>query len=390
MIKAIDKALDEMLFYDIIEPVEGPVDWISQLVLVPKKKPNEVRLTTDMSQANKAIRRVPFVATTLSEIAYDMQGAKVVSEADFRKAFYQFLLADEKSRDITIFETHRGLYRFKRLPMGANVSMELMQQAIRTHVIRGLRGVRAIADNLIIWGKDRREHDENLRALLERLRCLGMTIGLDSVQKMGKEELNFFGLKVSAAGIAIGDEKADALLNAARPGTPSELRSFLGLAVYCMIPNLATLAEPLWELLKDGARFEWEQKHDTAMLSIKTAFRREGFAFFDTKLSTEVTVDASPVGLGTVLAQYDPTNPKPKKVVTCASRRLNEVERRYSQIEKEALAVVWACEKLHLYLFGREFVMVTDNRAVELIFRNPKRDPPLRIKRWVLRLVGYP
>ena len=101
-----------------------------------------------------------------------------------------------------------------------------MQQARRTYVIRGLKGIQAIAYNLIIWGKDRRKHDENLRALLERLNNLGMTIGLDSVQKMGKEELKFFGLKVSVAGIAIGDQKADALHNAARPGTPSELRSF--------------------------------------------------------------------------------------------------------------------------------------------------------------------
>ena len=128
--------------------------------------------------------------------------------------------------------------------MGANVSMELMQQAIRTHVTQGLRGVRGIADNLIIWGKDRREHDQNLRALLERLRNLGMTIGPDSVEKFRKEEISFFGLKVSASGIAIGDEKADALLNAGKPGTASELRRFLGLAVYCMIPNLATLADP--------------------------------------------------------------------------------------------------------------------------------------------------
>ena len=76
-------------------------------------------------------------------------------------------------------------------------------------------------------------------------------------------------------------------------------------------------------------------------------------------------------------------------MIACASRRLTDVEKRYSQVEKEALAVVWACEKLHFYLFGREFVLITDNRAVELIFGNPKREQPLRIKRWVLRLAGY-
>lgn len=387
--KAIDKEIDRMLLHEIIEPVEGPVEWLSQLVVVPKKNPGEVRLTTDMSGANKAIRRLNFVAPTLKEIAYDMRGAAIMSELDLRQAFYQFLLADEESRNITAFETHRGIFRFKRLPMGANVSMEIMQMAIRTHVLQGLKGTRGIADNLIVWGKDRQEHDENLRRLLLRLRELGMTVGMDSARQLGKEELSFFGLKVSKEGIAIGQEKADALLNAAKPGTASELRSFLGLAVYCTIPNLATLAEPLWELLKNEVRFEWQPKHDQAMQAIKQAFKRDAFAFFDKDWLTELTVDASPVGLGVVLAQINPQNPKIRRIVTCASRRLTQVERRYSQVEKEALAVVWACEKLHLYIFGREFKLVTDNRAVELIFRNPRSDPPLRIKRWVLRLMGY-
>ena len=58
-------------------------------------------------------------------------------------------------------------------------------------------------------------------------------------------------------------------------------------------------------------------------------------------------------------------------------------------MEKEALAVVWACEKLHLYLYGRRFILFTDNRAIQLIFSNPKSNPPLRIKRWALRLMSY-
>lgn len=112
-------------------------------------------------------------------------------------------------------------------------------------------------------------------------------------------------------------------------------------------------------------------------------------SYFNTEWTTELTVDASPVGLGAVLAQIDPNNPKNRRVVTFASRMLSEVERRYSQVEKEALAAVWGCERLYLYLCGRSFRLVTDNRAVELIFKNPKSDPPLRIKRWALRLMGF-
>ena len=90
-----------------------------------------------------------------------------------------------------------------------------------------------------------------------------------------------------------------------------------------------------------------------------------------------MTVDASPVGFTAVLAQLDPSNEKVRNIITYVSRLLSEVERRYSQVEKEAFAVVWACERLHLYLVGRKFRLVTDNRGVILIFRNPKSNPPL-------------
>jgi hypothetical protein len=89
-------------------------------------------------------------------------------------------------------------------------------------------------------------------------------------------------------------------------------------------------------------------------------------------LKTELTVDASPVGLGAVLAQYDPKNPSEKKIITYVSRTLSDVEQRYSQIEKEALAVVWACERLHLYLYASKFEIVTDNRKIKGKFNTSK------------------
>jgi hypothetical protein len=102
-----------------------------------------------------------------------------------------------------------------------------------------------------------------------------------------------------------------------------------------------------------------------------------------------VVCDASPVGLGAVLSQSNPDNNKQNNVIMYLSRLLTEVEKRYSQVEKEALAIVWACERLFLYLFGKEFVLITDNRAVELIFNNPNSNPPLRIRRMALRLMDF-
>ncbi|CAC5409522.1 unnamed protein product [Mytilus coruscus] len=93
--------------------------------------------------------------------------------------------------------------------------------------------------------------------------------------------------------------------------------------------------------------------------------------------------NASPVGLGAILSQKQSDgNFRP---VTFASRTLTDVEQRYSQTEREALAVVWGCERFHLYLYGKEFILVTDHKPLEVIY-SPKSKPPARIERWAMRL----
>ena len=90
-----------------------------------------------------------------------------------------------------------------------------------------------------------------------------------------------------------------------------------------------------------------------------------------------------------MMSQIDLQDPEVKKIVLFASRGLTPIERKYSQVEREALAVVWACERLKLYLIGKEFDLITNNKAVELIFGNPKSKPCARLERWGLRLILF-
>jgi hypothetical protein len=182
-----------------------------------------------------------------------------------------------------------------------------------------------------------------------------------------------------------------ALLSAGTPVDAKEVRGFLGLAIYCAshIPELAILAAPLWELTHEGVKFEWTIRHETALSSIKKALITESLSYFKKSWATELTVDASPVGLAAVLAQVDPEDPKSHDIVTYISRKLTDIESRMAHVEKEGLSVVWACERLYLYLLGKRFTLITDNRAIELIYMNPQSDPPLRIKRWALRLMRF-
>ncbi len=106
---------------------------------------------------------------------------------------------------------------------------------------------------------------------------------------------------------------------------------------------------------------------------------------------SELNVDVIPIGFGAVLTQKSP-NPnglEEVRIVAYASRALTDVEKRYTQTEKEALAIVWGCEKCHSYLYASTFNLITGHKALELIFRNPRSKPPVRIERWVLRLQQY-
>ena len=111
-------------------------------------------------------------------------------------------------------------------------------------------------------------------------------------------------------------------------------------------------------------------------------------AYFDKEKHTELTTDASPWGLSAILSQRTPGQ-EDRRIVAYVSRSLTPVEQRYSQTEREALAIVWAVERLHMYLYGGHFTLHTDCKPVELILNNAKSRPPARIERWNLRLQEY-
>lgn len=214
-----------------------------------------------------------------------------------------------------------------------------------------------------------------------------MTLNSEKCQ-FNMSKLIFMGILLSEKGIGPTEERVRAVREAREPKTSSEVRSFLGLVGYSsrFIPQFATLSEPLRRLTKKGTCFEFgpEQRQSFKVLKEELA-RASTLAYFDKCAPTKVIVDVSPVGLGAVLVQIQ----KGETVPICyVSRCLTDCERRYSQTEKEALALVWACERLHAYIYGREFELVTDHKPLEAIY-SPRSKPCARIERWVLRLQPY-
>ena len=184
------------------------------------------------------------------------------------------------------------------------------------------------------------------------------------------------------------EDKVKAIVDAREPQSASEVRSFLGLANYNarFIPDFATVAEPLRRLTKKGVHFKFGEEQKNAFNELKRKLSSaETLGYFDKDAKTLIIADASPVGLGAILIQEQQGR---KRVISYAKKSLSAVERRYSQTEKEALAVVWACERFHVYLYGIEFELYTDHKPLETIYSSRSK-PCARIERWILRLQPY-
>ena len=180
--------LEQLENSDIIErvPESQPTPWVSPVVVVPKKD-GGVRLCVDMRQANSAINRVRHPIPTVDDIRLELNGAKWFSKLDLSQAYHQLEL-EENSRYITTFTTHEGLFRYKRLNYGTNAAAEIFQFTLQQQ-LRGLHGVRNIADDIIVYGKTREDHDANLEKCLQRLSDKGLRLNQSKCTFL-KEEQN--------------------------------------------------------------------------------------------------------------------------------------------------------------------------------------------------------
>ena len=377
--------LDELLGLDIIERVEGPTHWLSPIVTVPKDN-EDIRLCVDMRQANRAIIRERHPIPTVKELLYNLNGAKVFSKIDLKMGFHQMEL-DEASRDITTFVTPFGLFRYKRLMFGIASAPEVYQHQLQK-VISGLTGCQNYADDIIVYGRDRREHDARLSALFERLRNVGLTVNPTKCE-FSVSKISYVGYEISAEGVSVGENKVKSIVETRIPKDVTELRSFLGLVNFVgrFVPDLSTVSEPLMRLTRKGEKFVWGKAQKVAFDRVKKLMSDcKTLAFFDPNASTTVTADASPYGLGAVLSQRQGGV---ERVIAYGHRSLTDVERRYSQTEREALALVWCCEHFYIYLMGVKFTLVTDHKPLQFIYNRSNSKPPPRIERWVLRLQAF-
>ena len=388
--QVVESELERLLDVDHIErpPPNEPTPWIAPTMVVKKPDQSGIRLCSDARQVNRAIQRERHPMLTLDDIRYRLNGMLFMSKLDLNKAYNQVEL-DEESRYLTTFTTHVGLFRYKRLFFGLNSAAETFQNILAT-ILRDIPLQLNQQDDILTFGRNVQEHDQILYRVLRRLDEHGATLCLSKC-RFRQTSIVFNGMLFDTRGIAPLPSRVQALQDAAPPRSPSEVRSLIGAINYsaAFIQDAATLLVPLKELVSGNTPWQWTSRHQDVLEKVKEALIGAALGHFSVEWETEVVVDASPTGLGAVLRQHDPADSSQRRVISYKSRTLTGTELRYSQLEREALAIVWGCEKHHLYVFGHRFVVISDNKAVVAIFSNPTSKPTPRIERLLHRMTPY-
>ncbi len=379
----VTQELERMEAIGVISKVDVPTPWCAGIVPVPKKS-GAVRICVDLKPLNQSVLRevhpIPRVDDTLAQLT----GAKRFSKLDANSGFWQIPLSPA-SRLLTTFIAPSGRYCFNKPPFGISSAPELFQKRMSA-ILAGLDGIVCQMDDVLVHGSNQAEHDARLLAALERIESAGVTLNPEKCE-FGKDTVKFLGHVIDSSGIHADPDKTSAIQEMEQPRTIPELRRLLGMVNQLgkFTPNLAHLTQPLRALLGKNTPWVWGPSQSDALLQVKTELSKPvTLALYDPAAQTKVSADASSYGLGAVLLQRVDATWKP---VAYASRSLSETEQRYAQIEKEALAITWACEKFAVYLIGKSFSVETDHKPlVPLLGTKHLHSLPPRILRFRLRL----
>lgn len=359
-------------------------------IVAVKKKDGRIRITGDYSTGlNRALNDYHYPLPTPETIFASLAGMDTFSTLDLANAFLQVELTEDAKLHMAI-NTHLGLYQVNRMQPGVKTAPGQFQE-LMDKVLAGT-GAMAYLDDVIVPGKGPEDHQQRLFLVLKKLEDAGLTLRLDKCM-FGQPEIRFLGKIIDAKGQRADPEKLRVIRELPKPENISQLRSFLGAINWYggFIPNLQNLRGPLDNMLRKGEKFVWTNERDKAFIQLKQALHANlALAHYDPSKPLVVAADASAYGIGaTLLQRLDDGALRP---ILHAATSFNDAERNYPQVEREALALVYAVKKFRKYIYGRRFELHTDHKPLLAIFGS-KNGIPIHtancLRRYALTLLGY-
>ena len=211
---------------------------------------------------------------------------------------------------------------------------------------------------MLVPSKDTESHCTHLQEALKVARDGNLHFNKKKLQ-LAVPRLKYLGHIISSRGVEVDPQKVEAISSFPSPSNKQELLRFLGMATYLLkfVPHLSEETRQLRDLLRITSTWHWDASTEQQFNRVKQLLSNTPvLVYFDSNKHVQLSVDASSYGLGGVLLQEG-------KPVAYTSATLNDTQQRYAQIE-ELLAIVYACEHFHYYVYGHAFEVQTDHKPL--------------------------
>ena len=283
----VDKELQRLQRDGVVEPVEI-AEWAAPIVIVLKKDSGNVRICGDfritVNPVSK-LERYPIVEDLFARLS----GGKHFTKLDLSHA-YQQLPLDVDSMKYVVVNTHKGLFRYTRLPFGTASAPGIFQRVIES-ILQGIEGAVVYLDDILITGSSEEAHLKTLDEVLSRLDRAGLRVRREKCAFM-RPTVTYLGHKIDADGLHPVPDRVTAIQEAPSPKSVSQLRSFLGMLSYYskFLPSLSTILQPLYRLLKKDVEWKWGVAQAKASRKLLTS--GNCLTHFDSSLELTLACDA--------------------------------------------------------------------------------------------------
>ena len=389
MKERVNKELKSLVKRGILTPVSHS-EWATPIVPVAKDD-GSVRICGDFKiTINSAVEVDQYPIPRIEDLLANLNNGKSFTKIDLANAYLQ-MEVEEESKKLLVISTPQGLMKYNRLPFGVNANPAKFQNAMEK-ILTGCPGTQVYFDDILVTGKDDEEHLENLDRVLQKLSDSGLRLKKSKCEFM-KPKIAYLGHVIDADGVHTDEKKVKAIDEAPAPTNVSELRSFLGMITYYskFLPNMSSTLHPLNRLLRSDVKWKWSETCQASFEKIKHHLKSaDVLVHYQPELPLVLATDASPYGVGAVISHIMPDGRE--RPIAFASRTLAKAEKKYSQLDKEALGIVFGVKRFHQYLWGRKWQLLTDHKPLTSILHPRKGVSPMtdaKLQRWAVLLAGY-
>ncbi|GJS45865.1 putative reverse transcriptase domain-containing protein [Tanacetum coccineum] len=302
--KELSEQLQELSDKGFIRPSSSP--WGAPVLFV-KKKDGSFRMCIDYCELNKLTVKNRYPLPRIDNLFDQLQGSSIYSKIDLRSGYHQ-LRVREQDIPKTAFRTRYGHYEFQVMPFGLTnapaVFMDLMNRVCKPYLDKF---VIVFIDDILIYSKDKKEHEEHLKAILELLKKEKLYAKFSKCE-FWIPKVQFLGHVIDSRGIHVDPAKIESIKDWASPKTPTKIRQFLGLAGYYrrFIEGFSKIAKSMTKLTQKGIKFDWGEKEENVFQLIKEKLCSVPIlALPEGSEDFLVYCDASHKGLGAVLMQRE-------------------------------------------------------------------------------------